>query len=181
MPARPLPITFAFATPADAAEIARLSTHVARHLKAQTDRNATPSVVSEKTVLTSLKTSRVLLARQSAQIVAFLRLSLRKPWAIDPAYFTPVPTALYLTNLAVDPAWQRQGIGRQILDAACVRAAEWPAHALRLDAFANATGAGPFYTKCGWREVARVTYRRTPLIYYEFVLSTASSPNVANP
>ena len=28
-------------------------------------------------------------------------------------------------------------------------------------------GAGPFYEKCGFTEMGRVTYRITPLIYYE--------------
>ena len=32
------------------------------------------------------------------------------------------------------------------------------------------TGAGEFYRKCGFREVARVTYKGTPLIYYEWLV-----------
>lgn len=53
---------------------------------------------------------------------------------------------------------------------AAVQAKAWPADAIRLDAFDAAAGAGPFYAKCGFREVARVTYRKDPLIYFELTL-----------
>jgi hypothetical protein len=46
----------------------------------------------------------------------------------------------------------------------------WPADAIRLDAFDADAGAGGFYAKCGWGEVARVTYKKDPLIYFELVL-----------
>jgi len=37
-------------------------------------------------------------------------------------------------------------------------------------------GAGAFYAKCGFREVARVTYKHDPLVYYELVIT----PVIAN-
>ena len=163
-------LSFAIATVADAADLARLATLTDRHLQAKHGRGAAKCEVTEKTVLAGLKHSRILVARLPGEIIAMLRLSAKRPWAIDPAYFTPLATPLYLTNMAVAPAWQRQGIGRQILDEACLRAAKWPANAIRLDAYDNETGAGGFYTKCGWRAVGRVTYRRTPLIFFEYVL-----------
>ena len=163
-------LSFAIATVADARDIARLGTLTDRHLREKHGRDTAKCEVTETTVLTGLKNSRMLVARLQGEIIAMLRLSTKRPWAIDPAYFTPLATPLYLTNMAVAPAWQRQGIGRQILDEACVRAAKWPADAIRLDAYDHETGAGGFYAKCGWREVGRVTYRRTPLIYFEFVL-----------
>ena len=163
-------LSFAIATPADAADIARLSTLTDRHLQEKPGRPTAKGEVTETTVLAGLKNSRILVARLQGEIIALLRLSTKRPWAIDPAYFTPVATPLYLTNMAVAPAWRRQGIGRQLLDAAQVIAAKWPGDALRLDAYDNETGAGGFYAKCGWREVGRVTYRRTPLIYFEYLL-----------
>jgi len=165
-----LKLSFAIATPADAADIARLSTLTDRHLQEKPGRPTAKGEVTETTVLAGLKNSRILVARLQGEIIALLRLSTKRPWAIDPAYFTPVATPLYLTNMAVAPAWRRQGIGRQLLDAAQVIAAKWPGDALRLDAYDNETGAGGFYAKCGWREVGRVTYRRTPLIYFEYLL-----------
>ena len=163
-------LSFAIATPADAADIARLSPLTDRHLREKPGRPTAKGEVTETTVLAGLKNSRILVARRQGEIIALLRLSTRRPWAIDPAYFTPVAPPLYLTNMAVAPAWQRQGIGRQLLEEALVIAAKWPGDALRLDAYDNETGAGGFYAKCGWREVGRVTYRRTPLIYFEYLL-----------
>jgi hypothetical protein len=46
--------------------------------------------------------------------------------------------------------------------------------AVRLDAYDAVAGAGPFYEKCGFREVGRATYRITPLVYYELTLGRAT-------
>jgi ribosomal protein S18 acetylase RimI-like enzyme len=165
-----LKLSFAIATTADAAEIARLSTMTNQHLQAKHGRITSKCLVTERTVLTILKTSQILVANFQNEMMAMLCLSKKKPWAIDPAYFTPVPRPLYLTHMAVAPERQRQGIGRNMLDQALLLAAQWPGDAIRLDAYDNESGAGGFYEKCGFREVGRVSYRRTPLIYFEFVL-----------
>jgi len=102
--------------------------------------------------------------------VASLSLGTRKPWAIDTRYFTACARPLYLTAMAVHPDWQRKGIGRQCLREASRIARSWPADAIRLDAFDADAGAGEFYSKCGFREVGRATYREAPLIYFEAVL-----------
>ncbi len=47
----------------------------------------------------------------------------------------------------------------------------WPADSIRLDAYDGDAGSGPFYARCGYTEVGRVSYRGTPLVYYELVLS----------
>ena len=44
------------------------------------------------------------------------------------------------------------------------------AAAIRLDAYDSTAGAGGFYARCGYREVGRVTYRGTALIYFESLL-----------
>ena len=125
---------------------------------------------SEKIVLTALRRPGVFVARNGAQIVATLQLATKKPWAIDVAYFTPVRRALYLLAMAVDPDVQRENIGRRCLEEATHLAKAWPSDAIRLDAYDAPAGAGSFYAKCGYREVGRVTYRGTPLIYYELLL-----------
>jgi GNAT superfamily N-acetyltransferase len=102
--------------------------------------------------------------------VAALTLATKKPWAIDLAYFTSVRKPLYLTDMAVATDMQRKGVGRAILDAARVVTRAFPADAIRLDAYDAPAGAGPFYAKCGFREVGRVTYRGVPLVYFEAVL-----------
>lgn len=125
---------------------------------------------SERGILFGMKFGKLLIARSRGKLVGTLRLTTKKPWAIDVAYFTPVKKALYLLDMAVAPAEQRQGIGRQLMEQARVMARDWLAYAIRLDAYDASAGAGGFYAKCGYNEVGRVVYRKTPLIYYEFVL-----------
>jgi ribosomal protein S18 acetylase RimI-like enzyme len=72
--------------------------------------------------------------------------------------------------MAVRPGFQRRGLGRNCVDEAVRVAREWPADAIRLDAYDADAGAGAFYAKCGFTETGRATYRSTPLVYYELVL-----------
>ena len=121
-------------------------------------------------------TSRVLIAfkpRSRGRIIGTLRLATKKPWAIDVTYFTEVERALYLTGMAVEPRMQRRGVGRQMLKEALNIAQAWPSQAIRLDAYdteADGAGVGGFYARCGFREVGRVIYRGTPLVYFEMLL-----------
>ena len=124
-----------------------------------------------------MRNSRVFLAREGREIIATVRLTTKKPWAIDPDYFAPCATPLYLVGITVAPAHQRQGIGRGCLREILRLAQAWPADALRLDAYDAPAGAGPFYARCGFNEVGRVTYRLCPLIYYE--LLAAQFPRAA--
>jgi GNAT superfamily N-acetyltransferase len=156
------------ATDSDAAEIAALRTRAETDLAER--HGLRPSCVSEKSVLRGIASSRTLIATSGGAFVATLRLAVTKPWAIDLAYFTPMNRALYLHDLAVDPAQQRKGLGRALVEEAIEQARAWPAQAVRLDAYDAPHGAGGFYAKCGFREVGRVTYRKTPLIYYELML-----------
>ncbi|HEX3556830.1 MAG TPA: GNAT family N-acetyltransferase [Thermoanaerobaculia bacterium] len=158
------------ATPDDAAALAALRTAVAEHLTRQYGTGPWSSASSEKGVLYHLRTGRVLVARSEHGLIASLTLATRKPWAIDKTYFSDCQKPLYLTDMAVRPDLQRSGIGRRCLEEAQRIAREWPADAIRLDAFDAAAGAGDFYRKCGFREVGRVTYRNTPLIYFERLL-----------
>lgn len=122
-------------------------------------------------VRADLRDAKVFVGRARGRTLVTFRLASRKPWAIDRAYFTPVKHPLYLTNMAVAPEVQRQGLGRLALDRARRLAVEWPADAIVLDAFDHpAAGAGGFYSRCGFRETGRVTYRGTPLVYFELLL-----------
>ncbi len=159
------------ATAADATEIASLRTAVARRLTETYGRGHWSSAVSEKGVLGGLRTSRIFVARDGPRLVATLRLATKKPWAIDTKYFSPGRRPLYLTDMAVDPDLQRQGIGRRCLEEAQTVGRSWPGDAIRLDAYDAEAGAGSFYSKCGFREVGRATYRGTPLVYFELLLT----------
>ncbi|MGA2073863.1 MAG: GNAT family N-acetyltransferase [Terriglobia bacterium] len=167
-------LVFEAATNVNAPELAALHGAVAEDLTRKFGEGFWSSAPSERAVLNQLrkpKFSRILIARSdSRHIIATLRLATKKPWAIDTAYFTAAKRPLYLTGMAVHPDFQRQGVGRLLLKEAEAAARAWPADALRLDAFDANAGAGAFYAKCGFQEVARVAYKQDPLIYFEMIL-----------
>ena len=159
------------AVPEDAPALAALHTAVAEDLTRRYGKGHWSSPVSEKSVLHGMRTSKVFVAQDgSGSIIATLRLATKKPWAIDRSYFRECRRPLYLTDMAVAPNLQHQGIGRLCLEEADRIGREWPADAIRLDAYDAEAGAGGFYGKCGFQEVGRVTYRGTPLIYFERLL-----------
>ena len=165
-------IRFDVATAEEAPALAALHTAVAEGLTRRYGKGHWSSPVSEKSVLHGMRTSKVLVAHdESGTIIATLRLATKKPWAIDKSYFTASRKPLYLLSMAVAPELQHQGIGRLCAEEARRIAKEWPADAIRLDAYDADAGAGGFYRKCGFQEVGRVTYRNTPLIYFEMLLS----------
>lgn len=167
---RAVRLTLVPAAAADAAALAALKTGVADDLTRRYGRGHWSGAATEKGILHAMRTSRVFVARSRGRIIATLRLATRKPWAIDTTYFTPCKTPLYLSDMAVVPGRQGSGIGTRCLEEAERIARAWPAEAIRLDAYDAEAGAGGFYAGCGYREMGRVVYRRTSLIYYERML-----------
>ena len=154
------------ATPKDAQAISALLNAAADDLTARFGRGHWSSHLSERGVLLAMRRGRVYFDGAFSTFT----LSTRKPWAIDRSHLTPVATPLYLTSMAVAPARQRRGLGRAAVADAIEVARAWPAQAIALDAYDAAAGAGPFYARCGFAERGRVSYRGTPLIYYEMLL-----------
>ena len=169
MPRRMERITVSVANAADSRAIAAVRTAAAERLTREHGRGHWSSHVTERAARRVIETSRVLIARSGRRVAGTVRLDAKKPWAIDPSYFTSVPRPIYLHDLAVEPDAQGRGVGTALLEAAKEAAKSWPADALRLDAYDAAAGAGRFYAKSGFREVGRVTYRNTPLIYFELL------------
>ncbi len=167
---RAIRIGLRLASADDAAALARLHTAVAEHLTSQHGHGPWSGKTSEKGVLFAMRTSQVFVACDHSEIVGTFRLAIKKPWAIDTSYFTKCRRPLHLVGMAVAPAKQRKGIGRQCLDEASRIARAWPADAIRLDAFDADAGAARSTLRCGYIEVGRARYRNTPLIYYEFLL-----------
>jgi ribosomal protein S18 acetylase RimI-like enzyme len=168
-------ITLSLATADDAEAIAALRTAVGADLTARFGTGHWTQSGSVKTVMSDIATanprfSRLLVARANGAVIATVRLQTKKPWAIDTDYFTPCERPLYLTSMAVDPSVQRSGVGRDCLIDAARLARDWPADAIRLDAYDADAGAAGFYEKCGFREVGRVSYKGTPLVYLEQIL-----------
>jgi GNAT superfamily N-acetyltransferase len=158
------------ATADDAAAVAAVRNGAAEYLTSAFGTGHWSGFVSEAAVLRGINSSRVLVARDRETVVATLRLATKRPWAIDPAYFAASQRPLYLVDMAVLPAAQRRGAGRQLLDAAVMTAAGWKADAIRLDAYDHAAGAGGFYEKCGFERVGHAAYRGVRLIYYQRLL-----------
>lgn len=167
-------LSFATATESDASELAALHAAVAEGLAKRFGPGFGSSSPSERAIMAKMrkpKFSRTLIARRNRQIVGTLRLHTMKPWAIDTARFTAAKQPLYLTGMAVHPDLQRKGFGRLLLKQAEATARAWPADSIRLDAYDSDAGAGPFYAKYGFREVAHVIYKKNPLIYFELILT----------
>ena len=97
------------------------------------------------------------IAEQNRRIVGYAVLML----VLDEAH---------LLNISIAAGHQGQGLGRIALEDAMKVAAEWPADAIRLDAWDADAGAGAFYAKCGFNQRGRVIYRGTPLVYFERML-----------
>ena len=127
--------------------------------------------LSERGALSTVRQAQVYVARHRGEIMATLALTTRRPWAINLSYFEPRERPFYLTNMAVHPEFQRQGVGCEALQEARRIALAGGADAIRLDAYNVPAGAGPFYAKCGYTEIARTEYRGAPLIYYEMKLN----------
>lgn len=163
-------LSFTIADEPDAEEIADLRTRVASEMTRRHGRGHWSTPATASAVLSGIRTSRVVNARDAGRLVGTLRLTPRKPWAIDLSYFADAARPVYLLDMAVEPLRQRQGIGRGLLAAAEQVVRDWAGDAIRLDAYDSAAGAGPFYARCGYRDVGHVVYRGVALIYFERVI-----------
>lgn len=163
-------LTFRRAEPGDVADVVALRVDTARDLTARFGRGHWSNEGSERAVLNDLRISQVWLATHGDIAAATFRLGTRKPWAIDASYFSRSAQPLYLTDMAVRPDLQRQGVGRRCVEEMIDIARQWPADAIRLDAYDADAGAGGFYARCGFQECGRVSYRGNPLVYFEMLL-----------
>lgn len=164
-------LTFRDATLKDVPVIAALHNAAAGALTARFGEGHWSSLVTERGTASSQRHARVRVGKSGKRVLTVLRLATKKPWAIDVSYFTPVNRPLYLTGMSVAVTHQGQGLGHLALEDAIDVARDWPADAIRLDAYDGDAGAGPFYAKCGFIERARVVYKGDPLVYYELLLA----------
>src|SRR3954471_17382796 len=164
---RTMRLSFVQAAESDAAAIAQLRVATATDLTERFGRGHWSGEATERGVIAGMQDAVIWIARRGNSVVGTFRLSTIKPWAIDSSRFTNSAMPLYLTDMAVLPAQQRNGIGRRCLAKALKVAAEWPADAIRLDAYDDPAGAGTFYEKCDFNEVGRASHRGVSLLYYE--------------
>ncbi len=164
-------VSISLATSGDAGALAVLRASVARDMTQRFGEGGWSAIPSQADVAQQLNASLVLIARHDGEIVGTVRLARALPWAIDSSAFTQAAKAFYVLGLAVAPAARGQGVGRSLMEAAKETARAESAEALWLDAYEHNAGAGPFYLKCGFRQVGRTKYRETPLSYYEWLSS----------
>jgi RimJ/RimL family protein N-acetyltransferase len=155
----------------DVPMIAALQNTAAGALTARFGEGHWSSLVTERGAALAQRHARVRVGLSGKRILTVLRLATKKPWAIDVSYFTPVKRPLYLTGMAVSVPHQGQGLGRLAVEDAIAVALDWPADAIRLDAYDAVAGAGSFYAKCGFQERGHVVYKGDPLVYYESLLT----------
>jgi len=160
-------ISLRLAKAGDAPSVAELLSAAADTLTVQYGMGHWSRHSTERGVKWLMRQGKVFVAKDRDRAIATLTLTPRKPWAIDIAYFAKATRAVYVLSMAVAPDLQGRGIGRQCVEQAVALCRAWPANALRLDAYDANAGAGPFYEKCGFREVGRAVYRKVPLIYFE--------------
>jgi GNAT superfamily N-acetyltransferase len=164
-------LVFETATEGDASELVVIRNEAANRLTEKFGKGPWSGGSTEKGILYGMRTSRMLVARENGKIVGTLSLHTKKPWAIDPSYFTKVRKPLYLTSMFVALERQGTGVGRRLLEEAMEIARAWPVDAVRLDAYDAKAGAGDFYAKCGFSEVGRVKYKEVALRYFEQIIS----------
>jgi GNAT superfamily N-acetyltransferase len=162
---REMALAFRVATEADVPALLKLRLDVDADQARNFGNDRWVTRITVQSVTRGLTASRVLLATGQGQLLGALRMATKKP-----QYFTPVPMALYLHDVNVDPSVQRTGVGRQLIEHAKIVAREWPASAIRLDAYDGPGGGGAFYTKCGFAEVGHTVYRSVPLVFFELLL-----------
>ena len=169
----PVTVLITRALPGDARSIADLRGAVARGMTREHGEGHWSACPSKAEVTRQLRASHVLVARRDGRIVGTVRLVTANPQVFDSGAFTSVASALYVLGLSVAPECRRQGIGRQLMEAAKDVARSRPAQALWLDAYDSEVGAGPFYERCGFRRVGPSSFRPgavrpVALVYYEW-------------
>lgn len=100
--------------------------------------------------------------------VATFELQTKKPfWYSEDWFAEPGAPALYLLHMAVSPARQRQGIGRNIMRGIEDMARDAVCRAVRFDAYDSVAGAGAFYQNCGYALMHTGSFNGVALEYYE--------------
>ncbi|MEZ4425169.1 MAG: GNAT family N-acetyltransferase [Gemmatimonadota bacterium] len=155
---------------ADARAVARVARAAADDLTARHGSGPWSRAASETAALRGIEMSTVLVARSGQGVVGSLRLTEVEPVTIDPARFTPVRAPLYVVDVAVAPQAQRRGVGSALMAAARTAATRLGADALRLDAYDDPAGAGPFYLRCDFRPVGGGVHGGVALLYFEALL-----------
>ncbi len=163
--------SFRLARAGDARAVLALQQAVAVKLKADFGEGHWTSSRTLKTIKKHIEQDHIHLTEIDSETCGTFRLDQTKIGFYQKAWFAnPDDPALYLTDMAIDPTHQRQGLGRATMHEIERIARDKDCKAVRFDAYDAAAGAAPFYEKCGYAEVHRGPVGATKLIYFEKVL-----------
>ncbi len=165
-----MPLKLVLASADDIPELVALRARVSQNLAKKFGEGFWAGRSTESGERFLMRIGQVYIARHRGKLIATLALSKRKPWSIDVKHFHASAKPLYLRAMAVEPAKQGKGVGKRCIAEVRRIAAEMGRDVIRLDAFDCAAGAGEFYRKCGFAEVARAVYKGVPLIDFEMLL-----------
>ena len=155
----------------DAKSVRKVRRLAAEDLTTRFGRGHWSSVSTLPTLRKHARSMHLHVVELHGKVVATFTLSPRKIPFYHKAWFAnPDDEALYLTNMAVRPDTQRQGVGRWIMGQIEKIAVQASVGAVRFDAYDANAGAGEFYRKCGYICVHRGSFGATPLEYYEKTL-----------
>lgn len=163
--------SFCLAQLEDAKDVRALQAAAAGKLTDEFGQGFWSSARTLQIVRQHIEKGRIHLARENGRTCGSFTLNQTKIGFYRKAWFqNPGDAALYLTDMAIHPDHQRQGIGRAAMAEIERLARKAGCKAVRLDAYDGDVGAGPFYEKCGYTEVHRGPVGATKLIYFEKVL-----------
>ncbi|MFZ5625492.1 MAG: GNAT family N-acetyltransferase [Gemmatimonadota bacterium] len=161
-------LTLVRLTPEQVAEIHPIMRATATDLATRYGRGHWSYTPSLDRLAVQAERRHVFAVRRRGRAVATLALNRKAPgWYHLERFRFPADPAAYLSNLAVLPGLQGQGIGRWCVSEAERMAAEWGCLALRFDAYDSPAGAAPFYRKCGFVSRGPFVFNRVPLILFE--------------
>jgi GNAT superfamily N-acetyltransferase len=160
--------------PAQADDVSRVRaiiTAAASDLTARFGEGHWSHVRAAETLRKYVEQGTLYLIERDAALVGTLRLTDRKiPFYRGEWFANPKAETGYLLDMAIDPAHQRRGIGRQAMTLAEDHARVRRLQAIRLDAYSGPAGAGGFYRKCGYRLTHRGEFNGVALEYFETLL-----------
>ena len=129
----------------------------------------------EKTIINDMEKKQLYLLEEGNQICGIIALNEFQ----EPQYKTVdwkfSGKSLVVHRLAIEPAYQRSGCAKMLMDFAYKFAIEEDYENIRLDAFIKNPAAVGLYEKLGYRNAGTVTFRKGDFFCYEIDVDSIKS------
>ena len=154
--------------PEDARHVREIRLRAAEHLTGRYGVGHWSGVSTLRTLKKHALESSIFAVESAGTMVGTFTLSEKKIGFYRKSWFAnPEDAAIYLTDMAIDPAEQRKGTGRWCMVQIESIAQSRGILEVRFDAYDAPAGAGAFYRKCGYTRVHWGSIGSTALEYYE--------------